>query len=133
MLAEAVEKFIREVGIEKLTEATGDGNNEGKIRTRNFFFDRAVCGPDVKDLTFALEVKASDSTLESSESSDDKNLRVDGNVNLGIGPFNAQINIKRSIVCHEKNAKALENASQYHADLLEKDYGPRRELPECWR
>ena len=150
MLAAATAKFIEDVGLEELTDAQGDRSEGRKVRTTEFSFDRPVRGEngenigqetvvmsvpllpiikiptfgiDEMDITFDMEVKSSDPTLESSESSDDKNLRVDGNVNLGVGPFKAQVNIKRSIACHEKSTRTSENSAKYHVDLLAKDYG----------
>ena len=42
---------------------------------------------DETDVTFDMEMKASDPALESSENSDNKNLKVDGNVNLAVELF----------------------------------------------
>jgi len=114
MLAEAAVKFIKDVGLGELTDATGDGNKVGKVRTTEFSFDRPVYGPngenigqetvamsapllsmvkiptfgvDEMNVTFDMEVKSSATTSESSESSDDKNVGFDENVSLEIDSF----------------------------------------------
>ena len=76
-------------------------------------------GIDEMNITFDMEVKSS----ESSEKTDDKNIGLDGNVSLGIGPFKAKVNIKGSIACHEKNTRSSDNSAKYHVDLHAKDYG----------
>lgn len=141
MMAAATVKFIEDIGLEQPDK---DGNR--KVRTTSFSFTRAATDEkgekigseevsmnvpllsivkvptlaiDELDVTFDMEVKSS----TSSESSSDKEGKLEANAGLKIGPFHMDVKISGSISCHEKNTRSSDNSAKYHVQVHAKDFG----------
>lgn len=141
MLAASTAKFIQEVGL----ETSGDGK-VSKVKTTAFSFQRGLLGEngqstgtetvkmevpllsivkiptlaiDDMNITFDMEVKSA----ESSEKTNDKNGELNADAKFGFGVFQAKVNIKGSIACHEKNTRTTDNSAKYHVSVHAKDFG----------
>ncbi|MDE7063578.1 MAG: DUF2589 domain-containing protein [Lachnospiraceae bacterium] len=141
MMAAATTKFIEEVGLE-----APDSKGIRKVRTTSFSFTRAATDSEGKgvgqeevsmnvpllsivkvptlaidevDVTFDMEVKSS----TSSESSSDKEGKLEANAGLKIGPFHMDVKISGSISCHEKNTRSSDNSAKYHVQVHARDFG----------
>lgn len=150
-LSASTAKFIQEIGLEK----SEDGKT-GKIRTTSFSFQRGMLGEDGKstgietvrmevpllsivkiptlaidDMNITFDMKAK--SVESAESSKDKNESNDADAKLGFGPFSAKVNIKGSIACHEKDTRTTDNSAKYHVSVQTRDFGTPEELERLLR
>lgn len=141
MLAASTAKFIQEVGL----ETSGDGK-VSKVKTTAFSFQRGLLGEngqsagtetvkmevpllsivkiptlaiDDMNITFDMEVKSA----ESSEKTNDKKGELNADAKFGFGVFQAKVNIKGSIACHEKNTRTTDNSAKYHVSVHAKDFG----------
>lgn len=135
MLASSTSNFIRNVGME-YDEAT----KKYKVRTTSFSFMRAkgdgeegkggteevemnvpllamVNVPNLQvdnvDIKFDMEVKSA----VASESKSAKQLDVDAEAGLKIGPFHMDVNIKGSVSSSESNTRKSDNSAKYHVEV----------------
>lgn len=147
-LANATADFIRIVGFMP-PEAGDGKPTIGDIRIASFKFDRPVkpvtaddndpvkmetVSLDVPllsilnipaltiktvDITFDMEVKAS----ESSKASTDTSASLEAEGKLGWGLFSAKINVKGSVASHKENTRSSDQSAKYHVAVHASDTG----------
>lgn len=135
MLAKSTLNFIEEVGLE-----AADSSGHRKVRTANFSFTRTAEGAgkgkmstevvdmnipilaivnvpalsiDKVEITFDMEVKSS----TSSESTKDSSFSADTSGGFKMGAFHANVSIKGSVSCHDKNTRSSDNSAKYHVEV----------------
>ena len=121
-LAASTAKFIQDVGLEGVPDENGksDGTESVNMEVPLLSIVKipTLAIEDI-DIKFDMEVKS----VESSESSKDKDGERDANEKIGFAPFNGKVKIKGSIGCHEKNTRCTDNSAKYHVSIHAKDFG----------
>lgn len=146
-LANATADFIKVVGFLPPTSGGTDPNAVGGIRIASFKFERpktpAVSGTDAKmetvtldvpllaiinipalsiktvDITFDMEVKAS----EASKDSTDTSASVDATAGVNWGVFTAKVSVKGSVASHKENTRSSDQSAKYHVAVHASDDG----------
>lgn len=147
-LANATANFVKVVGFLPPTEDAQkkDPNAVGAVRTANFKFSRpgaptpdgTATTEDVEmnvpllsivnvpalsvkkvDITFDMEVKAAESSKETSDNS----TTVDANASVGWGWFSAKVNVKGSVATHKENARSSDQSAKYTVAVHAADTG----------
>lgn len=71
------------------------------------------------DITFDMEVKSS----ESSKSSVDTSASVEAQAKFGFGLWGGSVTIKGSVAAHKENTRTSDNSAKYHVEVHAKDAG----------
>jgi len=71
------------------------------------------------DVTFDMEVKSS----ESSKSSTDTSGSLEAEATFGWGPVKGRVAIKGSVASHKENTRSSDNSAKYHVEVHAKDTG----------
>lgn len=71
------------------------------------------------DVTFDMEVKSSESSKETKDTSGS----LESSMSIGWGIFKGSVSIKGSVATHKENTRSSDNSAKYHVEVQAKDGG----------
>lgn len=140
-LAKTTAEFINTVGFDDEIGKDGKPTGAKKIRTAQFAYHvydeknnqhkvdidvpllAVVQIPSLKvdlvDITFDMEVK----TSEQSKSSSDTSASLDATGSVGYGPFSLKVHVHGSVSSHKENTRSSDKSAKYHVQVKATDQG----------
>ena len=71
------------------------------------------------DITFDMEVKSSESSKETSDTS----AKLEAEMSFGWGMFKGTVKVSGSVATHKENTRSSDNSARYHVEVHAKDTG----------